>query len=154
MKERSREMDSSPPTAEEIFRDYSARRTDPVHSLTNDFTIVNWAASATGYRASFLTECRVTKSDLELALIQFANDTSSEAHVELNLMIFFEEGIISEIEVGLGLCGELRYPSYPERHGWKYPVKAGAFKSRSNAWAYFLVIYSQVGGELAYSWLQ
>ena len=34
---------------------------------------------------------------------------------------FFEEGIISEIEVGLGLCGELRYPSYPERHGWKYP---------------------------------
>ena len=30
------------------------------------------------------------------------------------------EGIISEIEVGLGPCGELRYP-YPERHGWKYP---------------------------------
>ncbi|KAM2934224.1 hypothetical protein FF1_042071 [Malus domestica] len=29
-------------------------------------------------------------------------------------------GIKSEIEVGLGLCGELRYP-YPERHGWKYP---------------------------------
>ncbi|XP_048421974.1 beta-amylase 2, chloroplastic-like isoform X2 [Pyrus x bretschneideri] len=34
---------------------------------------------------------------------------------------FFEEGIISEIEVGLGPCGELRYPSYPEQHGWKYP---------------------------------
>ncbi|KAM3017019.1 hypothetical protein FF2_000961 [Malus domestica] len=33
---------------------------------------------------------------------------------------FFEEGIKSEIEVGLGPCGELRYP-YPERHGWKYP---------------------------------
>ncbi|CAN6699330.1 unnamed protein product [Malus baccata var. baccata] len=30
-----------------------------------------------------LTECRVTKSDLELALIQFANDISSEAHVEV-----------------------------------------------------------------------
>ncbi|CAN6564509.1 unnamed protein product [Malus baccata var. baccata] len=30
-----------------------------------------------------LTECRVTKSDLELALIQFANDISSDAHVEL-----------------------------------------------------------------------
>ncbi|XWS17380.1 hypothetical protein CRYUN_Cryun33cG0062600 [Craigia yunnanensis] len=29
-----------------------------------------------------LTECRVFKSDLELALIQFANDISSEAHVE------------------------------------------------------------------------
>ncbi|OMO91628.1 hypothetical protein COLO4_18232 [Corchorus olitorius] len=30
-----------------------------------------------------LTECRVVKSDLELALIQFANDISSEAHVEV-----------------------------------------------------------------------
>ncbi|XP_021807054.1 xaa-Pro dipeptidase [Prunus avium] len=30
-----------------------------------------------------LTECRVTKSDLELSLIQFANDISSEAHVEV-----------------------------------------------------------------------
>ncbi|KAL4652626.1 hypothetical protein ACB092_01G245600 [Castanea dentata] len=30
-----------------------------------------------------LTECRVLKSDKELALIQFANDISSEAHVEV-----------------------------------------------------------------------
>ncbi|KAH0657065.1 hypothetical protein KY285_031947 [Solanum tuberosum] len=30
-----------------------------------------------------LTECRVIKSDLELALIQYANDISSEAHVEV-----------------------------------------------------------------------
>lgn len=30
-----------------------------------------------------LTECRVIKSDLELSLIQFANDISSEAHVEV-----------------------------------------------------------------------
>lgn len=30
-----------------------------------------------------LTECRVLKSDMELALIQFANDISSEAHVEV-----------------------------------------------------------------------
>lgn len=34
---------------------------------------------------------------------------------------FFEDGIISEIEVGLGACGELRYPSYPVKHGWRYP---------------------------------
>ncbi|XP_021736865.1 beta-amylase 2, chloroplastic-like [Chenopodium quinoa] len=34
---------------------------------------------------------------------------------------FFESGTISEIEVGLGPCGELRYPSYPANQGWKYP---------------------------------
>ncbi|KAL3517164.1 hypothetical protein ACH5RR_024066 [Cinchona calisaya] len=34
---------------------------------------------------------------------------------------FFEDGAISEIEIGLGPCGELRYPSYPAKHGWKYP---------------------------------
>ncbi|KAK7319909.1 hypothetical protein RJT34_04637 [Clitoria ternatea] len=30
-----------------------------------------------------LTECRVIKSDLEIALIQYANDISSEAHIEV-----------------------------------------------------------------------
>uniref|UniRef100_A0ACD5XYR9 Uncharacterized protein n=1 Tax=Avena sativa TaxID=4498 RepID=A0ACD5XYR9_AVESA len=34
---------------------------------------------------------------------------------------YFEDGIISEIEVGLGACGELRYASYAANHGWKYP---------------------------------
>ncbi|KAJ6344158.1 hypothetical protein OIU76_005808 [Salix suchowensis] len=34
---------------------------------------------------------------------------------------FFQDEIISEIEIGLGPCGELRYPSYPAKHGWKYP---------------------------------
>lgn len=34
---------------------------------------------------------------------------------------FFEDRVISEIEVGLGPCGELRYPSYPVKHGWRYP---------------------------------
>ncbi|XP_057849875.1 beta-amylase 2, chloroplastic isoform X1 [Cryptomeria japonica] len=33
----------------------------------------------------------------------------------------FVDGAISVIEIGLGASGELRYPSYPERHGWKYP---------------------------------
>ncbi|XP_008787505.2 beta-amylase 2, chloroplastic-like isoform X2 [Phoenix dactylifera] len=34
---------------------------------------------------------------------------------------FFEDGIIAEIEVGLGPCGELRYSSYPAKYGWRYP---------------------------------
>ena len=34
---------------------------------------------------------------------------------------FFEDGSITEIEIGLGACGELRYPSYPAKHGWEYP---------------------------------
>jgi beta-amylase len=38
-----------------------------------------------------------------------------------NLSDFFDDGTITEIEVGLGACGELRYPSYPESNGWKYP---------------------------------
>ncbi|KAF5731729.1 beta-amylase 7 isoform X1 [Tripterygium wilfordii] len=34
---------------------------------------------------------------------------------------FFEDGTISMVEVGLGPCGELRYPSCPVKHGWRYP---------------------------------
>ena len=34
---------------------------------------------------------------------------------------YFEDNIISMIEVGLGPCGELRYPSCPVKHGWRYP---------------------------------
>ncbi|KAL0328239.1 UNVERIFIED_CONTAM: Beta-amylase [Sesamum calycinum] len=34
---------------------------------------------------------------------------------------FFESGSIVDIEVGLGPAGELRYPSYPETQGWKFP---------------------------------
>ncbi|KAF7124139.1 hypothetical protein RHSIM_Rhsim12G0031300 [Rhododendron simsii] len=42
---------------------------------------------------------------------------------------FFKGGIISEIEIGLGPCGELRYPSYPEKLGWdwEYP-RIGEFQ--------------------------
>ncbi|KAK8587991.1 hypothetical protein V6N13_086948 [Hibiscus sabdariffa] len=40
---------------------------------------------------------------------------------------FFVDGVISEIEVGLGPCGELRYPSYPVKHGWRYSG-IGAFQ--------------------------
>lgn len=34
---------------------------------------------------------------------------------------FFEDGVISDIEIGLGPCGELRYPSCPTKNGWRYP---------------------------------
>ncbi|KAJ7962390.1 Beta-amylase [Quillaja saponaria] len=34
---------------------------------------------------------------------------------------YFEDCIISMVEVGLGPCGELRYPSCPVKHGWRYP---------------------------------
>lgn len=34
---------------------------------------------------------------------------------------FFEDDIISLIEIGLGPCGELRYPAHPVKHGWRYP---------------------------------
>jgi beta-amylase len=34
---------------------------------------------------------------------------------------FFEAGLFHEIEVGVGPAGELRYPSYPETHGWRFP---------------------------------
>lgn len=36
-----------------------------------------------------LTECRVLKSKLELDVIQYANDISSEAHVEVSVNDFF-----------------------------------------------------------------
>ncbi|CAK9324440.1 unnamed protein product [Citrullus colocynthis] len=40
-------------------------------------------------------------------------------HTEFNDL--FAEGLISAIEVGLGASGELKYPSFSERMGWRYP---------------------------------
>lgn len=34
---------------------------------------------------------------------------------------FFVDGVILMIGIGLGPCGELRYPSNPVKHGWRYP---------------------------------
>lgn len=34
---------------------------------------------------------------------------------------FFAEGLISAIEIGLGASGELKYPSFSERMGWRFP---------------------------------
>lgn len=34
---------------------------------------------------------------------------------------FLEAGHITDIEVGLGPAGEMRYPSYPQVQGWVFP---------------------------------
>ncbi|KAH7668876.1 Beta-amylase protein [Dioscorea alata] len=33
----------------------------------------------------------------------------------------FGDGLIAAVEIGLGASGELKYPSFPERMGWRYP---------------------------------
>ena len=38
-----------------------------------------------------------------------------------NMKEFLDAGLIVDIEVGLGPAGELRYPSYPQSHGWSFP---------------------------------
>ncbi|XP_073108432.1 beta-amylase [Elaeis guineensis] len=38
-----------------------------------------------------------------------------------NMADFLEAGLITDIEVGLGPAGELRYPSYPQPQGWVFP---------------------------------
>lgn len=38
-----------------------------------------------------------------------------------NMSDFLEAGSIMDIEVGLGPAGELRYPSYTQSQGWKFP---------------------------------
>ncbi|XP_027345841.1 beta-amylase isoform X2 [Abrus precatorius] len=38
-----------------------------------------------------------------------------------NMSDFLASGLIVDVEVGLGPAGELRYPSYPESQGWKFP---------------------------------
>lgn len=69
-------------------------------------------------------ECLTWGIDKERALrgrtgLEVCFDYMRSFRIEFN--DYFEDGLISEIEIGLGPCGELRYPSYPERHGWKYP---------------------------------
>lgn len=38
-----------------------------------------------------------------------------------NMADFLDAGVITDVEVGLGPSGELRYPSYPEAQGWVFP---------------------------------
>lgn len=65
---------------------------------------------------------------------------------------FFHDGTIVEIEVGLGPCGELRYPSYPETQGWVYP---GIGEFQVVLLAYFLLLFSvwnQFSKDLCMPW--
>lgn len=33
----------------------------------------------------------------------------------------FADDLITAVEIGLGASGELKFPSFPERLGWRYP---------------------------------
>ena len=39
-------------------------------------------------------------------------------------------GAIEEVVIGTGPCGELRYPSYVETQGWRFP----GVRMRSSFW--------------------
>lgn len=46
----------------------------------------------------------------------------------------FAEGVICAVEIGLGASGELKYPSFSERMGWRYPG-IGEFQVSIEAYA-------------------
>ncbi len=46
--------------------------------------------------------------------------------------------------IGCGPCGELRYPSYPEANGWRFPVSVRLWE----AFSMFLLSVWGVAGEL------
>lgn len=56
---------------------------------------------------------------------------------------FLDDGTVTEIEVGMGPCGELRYPSYPETQGWRYPG-IGEFQ----CWDKYLLQSLKIAAEL------
>ncbi|KAM0872331.1 hypothetical protein ACQ4PT_038800 [Festuca glaucescens] len=70
------------------------------------------------------TECLSWGIDKERVLrgrtgIEVYFDFMRSFHMEFRSLS--EEGLISAIEIGLGASGELRYPSCPEKMGWRYP---------------------------------
>lgn len=48
---------------------------------------------------------------------------------------FLEAGSLVDIEVGLGPAGELRYPSYTQSQGWRFPG-IGEFQVRFGSSCY------------------
>lgn len=70
------------------------------------------------------TECLSWGIDKERVLkgrtgIEVCFDFMRSFRMEFNNL--FEEGLITAVEIGLGALGELKYPSHPERIGWRYP---------------------------------
>ncbi|KAJ4773682.1 Beta-amylase [Rhynchospora pubera] len=70
------------------------------------------------------TECLSWGIDLERVLrgrtaLQVYYDFMASFRAEMDS--FFEDDLISEIEIGMGPCGELRFPSYPMEFGWTFP---------------------------------
>lgn len=62
---------------------------------------------------------RIFKNPTFYGPLQVYYDFMTSFRREMNE--FFDDETITEIEVGLGPCGELRYPSYPETQGWVFP---------------------------------
>lgn len=58
-----------------------------------------------------------------------------------NMADFLDAGIITDIEVGLGPAGELRYPSYPEAQGWVFPG-IGEFQVRAHCDRFLYIVFS------------
>lgn len=56
-----------------------------------------------------------------------------------NMVDFLEAELFTDIEVGLGPAGELRYPSYPQSQGWAFPG-IGEFQVRnSNVLSFYFI---------------
>lgn len=58
-------------------------------------------------------------SSLEFQFLQVCSDFMRSFRQEFDDL--FSEGLISAVEIGLGASGELKYPSFPQRMGWRYP---------------------------------
>ncbi|RXH77717.1 hypothetical protein DVH24_039688 [Malus domestica] len=110
MKERSREMRSSPPTAEEIFRNYSTRRTDVVYSLTNA-TPGTAAAQRLGLQRRFIIPFgRV------MSLPNEENDKSSSSDAQMSIIVdlkmwwpFGEFRVFPNLNLVCVCCAEVEF---------------------------------------------
>ena len=62
----------------------------------------------------------------------------------------FAEGLISAVEIGLGASGELKYPSFSERMGWRYPG-IGEFQVRHTVAPFYnscIILYCKYCGSI------